>query len=126
MRGYLRNGFIAVFLGVQLLLPLRFYACGDGYDERYAWRMFSPTRMVRCNPQFTADGRPVQLGTRYHQAWLSLARRGRRDVLEGIAADLCADDSIQVVKLQMTCKLVDGSEDEVSRGAFDLCELGGL
>ncbi len=35
------NVFIALFLLVQLLLPLRYYLGSRGSDERFSWRMFS-------------------------------------------------------------------------------------
>ena len=124
MRAHLRNAFIATFLLLQLLLPLRFYACGDGYDERFSWRMFSPTRMVRCEYAFTADGRQLRLSERFHQAWLNLARRGRKDVIDGIAAKLCADKEIEKVTVRLKCESVAGITDLVSDGESDRCAKG--
>ena len=95
--------------------------CGRGYDERFSWRMFSPTRMVRCEYAFTANGRPVRLGQKFHQAWLNLVRRGRPDVVEGIVAKLCADKDTSAVTVRLECTKVDGNKQLVHEGDENLC-----
>ncbi|MBW2464764.1 MAG: hypothetical protein JRH11_24155, partial [Deltaproteobacteria bacterium] len=44
--GRKKNTLIVAFLAFQLLLPLRYYMGSDEFDERFAWRMFSPIRMT--------------------------------------------------------------------------------
>ncbi|MEZ4366550.1 MAG: hypothetical protein R2939_09720 [Kofleriaceae bacterium] len=117
-----RGRFIAVFLALQVALPLGYYLVRrDRRDERWAWRMFSPTRLDRCEPVFSVGGRPQPLGGEFHEAWIEIARRGRRVVLEAMAARLCAAHPGQDVRLAMTCTTLDGRRDAV--GGFDLCQL---
>ena len=54
------HGFIAVFVAVQLALPLHYYLLRDDHhDERFAWRMFSSTRMLTCTVELRVDDQPV-------------------------------------------------------------------
>lgn len=100
--------FIAAFLALQLLLPLGYYVVRDDpHDERFAWRMFSPMRMARCRSAFTVDGQPVQLGSRFHEAWIEMASRGRFVVLEGMAEKLCKDHPGSKVGLALECAYLD-------------------
>ena len=117
--------FVHLFLAVQIALPLTYYyARRDKYDERFAWRMFSAERMVSCAPVYRVGGRPVRLTSRFHEAWLTIAKRGRRDALEAIAARLCADNPGKPVTLELTCKTVDEKIEHPSAGLWDLCEKG--
>jgi hypothetical protein len=44
----LRNLFIVGWVGLQVALPLSYYLGDDRFDERFAWRMFSPVRLSEC------------------------------------------------------------------------------
>jgi hypothetical protein len=117
--------FIHLFLAVQIALPISYYvARRDKYDERFAWRMFSAERMVSCRPLFRVGGEAVRLGTEFHEAWITIAQRGRRDVLEAVAARLCQKGNGQPVTLELTCKTVDGTIEHPSSGLWDLCQKG--
>lgn len=99
-----RGRFIVAVLVVQLLAPLGYYlGRRDPHDERWAWRMFSPDRMLTCDPLFTQDGVRVSLGREFHEAWISIARRGRFRVLEAMGAQLCRKRPGSDVRLQLTC-----------------------
>ena len=115
--------FIHAFLLVQVALPLQYYlARRDRFDERFAWRMFSVERMAQCKPLFRVgdDPQPVQLGATFHEAWIGIANRGRRDVLDAMAARLCRDNPDKPVKLEMTCRTMKKVE-KPSAGHWDLC-----
>lgn len=117
--------FIHLFVAVQIALPLTYYhARRDRYDERFAWRMFSADRMAVCAPIFRVGEQPVRLGSEFHEAWVNVARRGRRDVLEAMAARLCARNPGKPVTLEMTCKTVDKKTENPSAGLWDLCQKG--
>jgi hypothetical protein len=119
--------FVHLYLAVQIALPLTYYyARRDKYDERFAWRMFSAERMAVCSPVFRIAGAPVRLGGTFHEGWISVARRGRRDVLEAMAAHLCAANPGQPVTLELTCKTVDKKLETPSAGVWNLCEKGRL
>jgi len=111
------NVFIAVFLAVQIVLPLNYYWCrGDKYDERFAWRMFSPERGAMCTPRFEV-GKPggpmraVSLGAEFHQAWKLSAERGRVTIVERMADHLCDKYKDEAVHLELRCQKIDGSSD---------------
>lgn len=115
-----RGRFVVGFLLVQMLLPLRYYvAHRDPHDERFAWRMFSPMRMTRCEATFAVDGRPIRILERFHEAWLELAGRGRFVVLEAMGASLCQQHANADVKLTLTCRYMDRSQRVF--GDRDIC-----
>jgi hypothetical protein len=120
-----RGRFIAAFLAVQLLVPLTYYTVRrDPHDERFAWRMFSPMRMVQCDPRFVVDDQPFALGSRFHEAWIELAKRGRYVVIEAMAAELCREPGARAgrsVRVSLTCRGLDGADE--FRGGHDLCRI---
>ena len=117
-----RGRFIVAFLAIQLLLPLRYYvAHRDPHDERFAWRMFSPMRMARCQPHFAVDGKPLELGTVFHEAWVELAERGRFVVVEAMAEHVCKQHPGSSVTVSLDCKYVD--RDDQTYGGYDMCKV---
>lgn len=117
-----RGRFIAAFVLVQLALPLHYYlARKDRHDERFAWRMFSPMRMTRCEPKVTIDGTPMQLGSEFHEAWISIAQRGRFNVLEAMGARLCAKHPKADVRLSVACTYID--RDPQTYGGYNMCTV---
>lgn len=120
--------FIHLFLAIQLALPLYYYyGRRDTNDERFAWRMFSPTRMLTCAPRFFVgdDRRPVPLSGVFHQAWINLAKRGRLMVVEEMGARLCRDHPDQPVYVDLQCAGV-GDERQSHGGGWNLCTVGRL
>ena len=103
-----RGRLVVVFVALQLLIPLRYYvAHKDPHDERFAWRMFSPMRMSRCQPTFTVDSAPVDLHAEFHEAWIAIAGRGRFDVIEAMGKRLCVIHPGSQVVGTLTCTYVD-------------------
>lgn len=128
MRGKAITAFIHVFLVIQIALPISYYSCrADPHDERFAWRMFSPMRMARCRTTFTVgdDRKPVRMSSRFHEAWLTVAQRGRRDVVLAMARKLCADNPGQPVRVEMVCASVAG-ERQRRGGGWNVCEVDAL
>ena len=120
-----RGRFIAAFLLVQLLLPLAYYVGRrDPHDERFAWRMFSPMRMVRCTLDVTRDGAPVPLGSEFHEAWIELAQRGRFAVIDAMGETLCDRYPNTRIEPRLACTYLDGSKRDF--GGYDICTVGGL
>lgn len=116
-----RGRFILAFLAIQLLLPLHYYLLRhDPHDERFAWRMFSPMRMTQCAPRFSVAGQPVQLGNKFHEAWIEIAKRGRYVVLEQMAQKLCADNPGKSVELSVDCTYLDRPASRF--GHPDMCK----
>ncbi|MCB9538904.1 MAG: hypothetical protein H6704_21940 [Myxococcales bacterium] len=107
----MRNALIAGFVALQIALPLSYYLGDDPYDERFAWRMFSPVRLARCTLQAfdETDGvrRPMRLGEDLHVVWINLMKRARRQVIDHWAFDWCAEQRAAgrepVLRVQLTC-----------------------
>jgi len=115
-----RGRLIVVFLAVQLLVPLTYYTVrSDPHDERYAWRMFSPMRMARCKVGFKIDQQPVDLGATFHEAWLTIAQRGRGVVIEQMAQKLCRANPGKPIGVTLECTYLDRPELKVDY--LDLC-----
>jgi hypothetical protein len=120
--GTWRGRFITVFVLAQLLLPLRYYVHHrDPHDERFAWRMFSPMRMVQCTPQFTLAGAPLDLHGEFHEAWYEMAARGRFGVIEAMGAELCKRHPDQRIEAGLACTYLDGSQR--SYGGYNICSV---
>jgi hypothetical protein len=116
------NGAIAGFVIVQLLVPLHYYTVRrDDHDERFAWRMFSSMRLLTCEVEFRINDQPIEPLTEFHDAWLALARRGRRTVVEAMAARLCHEHPGATVRALLTCHPVRGEAESI--GGFDLCTI---
>jgi len=117
-----RGRFILVFVASQLLLPLHYYvARRDPHDERFAWRMFSPTRMTQCAPKATLDGKPLDLRGEFHEAWLELAARGRFVVVEAIGRRLCEQHPGSAVVMSIDCTYIDREPERY--GGYDMCNV---
>jgi len=124
VRALLRSWQGRVILGVlvvQLVLPLRYYlpTNRDQHDERFAWRMFSPMRMVRCEPHFARNDKPIELDTEFQRGWTELAIRGRFNVVEAMGAHLCAKYPGTKIKVSLDCTYLDKHVE--SYGGYDMC-----
>jgi hypothetical protein len=118
-----RGRFIAAFLAIQIALPVHYYAARrDRYDERFAWRMFSPIRGMQCDPRFTVDGKQVDLYREFHEAWIEMARRARRVVIETMAARLCGKRPGTSVRLSLECVHYNKRRETID-APFDLCRV---
>lgn len=116
------GAFITLFVAIQLALPLQYYLVRrDRHDERFAWRMFSPIRMLRCELTMTIDDQPVTLSREFHEAWLALAARGRRSVIEAMGHHLCREHPGSAVIARATCRPLAG--EPYPMGGFDLCTI---
>ena len=116
-----RGRFILAFITIQVLLPLNYYLLRrDPHDERYAWRMFSPMRMTQCSTQISVDGAPVQLYSKFHEAWLEIAARGRFVVVEKMASKLCDENPGKRVEVSLDCTYVDQPPRHF--GGQNMCE----
>lgn len=113
--------FALAFVAVQALLPLRYYLGSDRYDERFAWRMFSPIRMVQCSAEVELDGERLELGAVFHSAWLALIERGRLDVTAAAVRRICRLNPGRRVSLEYTCRESDGAERRLVTPDQDAC-----
>jgi hypothetical protein len=112
---------ILSFIAVQVCLPLLYYTRRDPHDERFAWRMFSPMRMARCEPHFQLDSKELVLDTTFHDAWVTLATRGRFVVIEAMAAFLCNKHPGSSLTVTVDCQYLD--REAVRYGGYDMCSV---
>lgn len=127
----MRHALMIAFLVLQALLPLRYYMGDDLFDERFAWRMFSPIRTVKCRATFydeTGDRRArIPLTPRVHQVWINLVSRARRPVIDGIARDWCTEQieggtASPRMTVEITCPLKTGDTVQPIPNDENLCE----
>ena len=117
-----RGRFILVFVATQLLLPLHYYVGRrDPHDERFAWRMFSPMRMAQCTPKVVLDGKPFELRSEFHEAWVEIAARGRFVVIEAMGRRLCERHPGSSVTVSLDCTYVDRPPQ--TYGGYDICQV---
>jgi len=88
-----RNVFIIGWIGLQVALPLSYYLGDDRFDERFAWRMFSPVRLSECRVKLVdrTDGaaNAVRPSAELHEVWSNLLSRARASVVRAYAKRWC-------------------------------------
>jgi hypothetical protein len=112
------NAFIALFLGYQVAMPLRYYAGGRGLDERFSWRMFSSVRMLECKVDIDehveelgeVHPRDVNLKKEVQVAWIGLLERGRDIVIEKLMQRRCDEAGVVKVDYYLSCVAPDGAK----------------
>ncbi|MEM7247605.1 MAG: hypothetical protein AAF533_19870 [Acidobacteriota bacterium] len=120
-----RDLFLVAFIGVQLALPLHYYTLRDDpYDERFAWRMFSSTSMVRCETEIHHDGVLIELDDALPSTWASmLEKRHAKAVSDELVQRLCESSPDAVVTLALTCRGEAGHSEVLGDGETNLCEV---
>ena len=114
---------IIVVVVAQLLIPLYYYSGvnRDPHDERFAWRMFSPMRMTKCEPKFFRDDAPLDIGSEFHEAWIEIAKRGRFRVIEEMGATLCAKYPRRAIRVTLDCTYLDRPPEHF--GGYNICDV---
>lgn len=104
--------FLAVFLGLQALIPLRYYLGSDTYDERFSWRMFSAVRVQSCQTFATertdVGERPIDLPRVIHRAWINTLSRNRADTIRAFLRRRCEEEGARSAKIVNRCVEPDG------------------
>jgi hypothetical protein len=131
----MRSVFIVVWLALQIGVPASYYLGRDRFDERFAWRMFSPVRMVACQTRFvdgTGGGQSlVRAGADLHEVWTGLLTRARRSIIEGFARRWCdarrADGAAApVLNVDVTCANPDTLNRVICRGGSTDADADGI
>ena len=111
---------IAAALAVNLLVPAAYYlGSGEGYDERFAWRMFSARRAETCAVAVVEHRGPAAGPTRVarldltrtvHRAWQSALERRRPAVVEAFLGWRCEQGGggVDHVVLSTRCRTAGG------------------
>jgi|GEM_PF-2629426 hypothetical protein len=110
---------IAIYLAVQLLLPLRYYSGASQADPRFSWRMFSSTGQKHCLAKayeiIRQDGklleRPLQLDSVLPRSWLHILKTShQQNVVEEFLSWYCQRPGIVQVRYESDCTLADGTQ----------------
>ena len=110
---------IAIYLAVQLLLPLRYYSGASQDDPRFSWRMFSSTGQQHCLAKayeiIRQDGklleRPLQLDSVLPRSWLHILKTShQQNVVEEFLGWYCQRPGIVQVRYESDCTLADGTQ----------------
>ncbi|MCA9540458.1 MAG: hypothetical protein KC620_16275 [Myxococcales bacterium] len=120
----LRDALIAAFVALQIYLPLSYYLGGDPFDERFAWRMFSPVRLSNCSVGLyeVVDGveRPIDLTDELHVVWINLLKRARPAVIDRAVEKFCAERGAGAdVRIDLSCTPPDAVVKAICNGARD-------
>ena len=107
---------IAAVVLVSIATPASYYARGDTYDERFAWRMFSGKRAERCSVQVLETRRSAGRSQRtvlpltriIHKAWESGLKRLRPDIVNHFFDNRCEDPAVEALDLVRRCRHADG------------------
>ncbi len=107
------DAFIALFLALQILIPLRYYLGDDSYDERFSWRMFSAVRVTECDTQAFEtpdDGgeRRMNLPELLQSGWISNMRRNRDVVVRAYLLRRCEEPGMREVRVVNNCISPEG------------------
>ena len=100
---------------VQLAIPASYYLCRPGSeDERFAWRMFSATRLRTCQLSarevVAGTEQPIALERELHASWVGALQRGRQPVIDKFLDRHCVHHGVDAVRLVRRCIEVDGRQ----------------
>jgi len=124
---YRATAIITLFIGIQMILPLSYYFGDNVFDERFAWRMFSPTRMARCqvSVQDASSGsvERLRLNKHLHVVWINLLKRARPAVIDAVTTKFCDEAEAKGltpdIRLSLTCSNPEASTLGICRGQAD-------
>ncbi|MCB9530025.1 MAG: hypothetical protein R3F65_21460 [bacterium] len=125
-----RDGLIAAVLIVQVALPLSYYLGRSDsplapFDERFAWRMFSPVRLAKCQVRVydATGGNPdqtISLSRELHVVWINLLNRARPAVLERAVERFCGERGPSAdIRLRLSCTRPDATAKTICEGDDD-------
>ena len=127
-RGRCRRGisaFIAAFLLFQVATPLSYYLGDEPFEERFAWRMFSPLQLRPCEfsvvEQFgpgKSDRRPISFESILESWWIDGLVRNRPRVVRAVLEHACDLGDAESVHYEHRCAALDGTAQPRSRSAL--------
>lgn len=125
-----RDALIAAFVIIQIALPLSYYVGRSDsplapFDERFAWRMFSPVRLAKCQVRvYDAThgnmNQTISLSRELHVVWVKLLNRARPSIVDGVVDRFCQQRGADAdVRLSMVCTRADAPAKTICEGDDD-------
>lgn len=124
-----RDALIAAVVLINIALPLSYYLGRSDsplspYDERFAWRMFSPVRIARCQVDLfdatAGQPQPIQLSRELHVVWVNLLKRARPAVVNRVLDKFCDERGPDAdIRIAMVCTPPDASTKTICDGPGD-------
>ena len=120
-----RDVLIAAVVLINIALPASYYIGRSDsplarYDERFAWRMFSPVRMARCQVELYDGAERIQLQRELHVVWINLLKRARPSVVDRVLDKFCGERGPDPdIRLQMVCTPPESATLTICDGASD-------
>ena len=117
--------FIAAFLLYQVATPLSYYLGDEPFEERFAWRMFSPLLIRPCS--FNAalqvgpggEGRrPISFESVLESWWIDSLKRNRPRIVRSVLNHMCDLRDAESVYYEHRCAALDGTPQPPSRLAL--------
>jgi hypothetical protein len=114
-----------LLVALQVAIPASYYLLRDDRDdERFAWRMFSTVRLMRCKVRAfdgkTAEQRTaIDLSRSLHASWQRSLERGRQHVIEHFLASRCELSEVRYSFLDRVCKGPSGQALPDSHYRYD-------
>lgn len=125
----LRDAIIAAVVLFNVALPLSYYIGRSDsplapYDERFAWRMFSPVRIARCQVDlFDASSgglREIPLTRELHVVWINLLKRARPSVVDRALDKFCGEGGADAdIRISLVCTPADAATKTICDGPRD-------
>lgn len=124
-----RDAVIAAVVLINIALPVSYYIGRSDsplapFDERFAWRMFSPVRLARCQVElYDATGgveREIPLTRELHVVWINLLKRARPSVVAAALDKFCAEAGEGAdIRMELVCTAPDAAAKTICDGATD-------
>jgi len=122
--------FILIFFTIQSYFPIKYYyqqISGSFfepltlYDERFCWRMFSPTRQLEyCDVSFLYEnGTKFDISFEYRRQWLDLLHFCRWEVIEAVTQDICR--SYGVIRRGIVLNSKSGRNQKIEIPSKNIC-----
>lgn len=120
------GAFIAAAVFYQIATPLSYYLGDEPFEERFAWRMFSPLQLRSCEFSVferigpgSAGRQPISFDSIVEGWWIDGLERNRPRIVRAVLNRACDVQEVQNVHYEHRCAALDGTPQPPSRLILD-------
>ncbi len=120
------GAFIAAVILYQIATPLSYYLGDEPFEERFAWRMFSPLQVRPCEFSVfervgpdAADRRPISFESIVEAWWIEGLERNRPRIVRAVLNHACDLREAESVHYEHRCAALDGTPQPPSNLVLD-------